>query len=508
MKKLITLFLLIFLIGKISAQNETDALNLSQYFAGGTARGLAMSGAYGALGGDFTSLSINPAGIGVYRSSEFVFTPSLTFNSEKSNYYGTSYTDNKTRFGFSNFGLVLNSTSSKDIGWIGISFGFGYNKLVDFNKNVTIYGTNTNTSFLDELTRRTNDQVESIRSAQGSFDPDLDYKQLDYYYAQLGIDANAIFYEDSIGYYISDLYYDGYNQYQRRTFNQKGNIGEYTFSLGANYSNKFYWGATIGLQSVYFSKNEMHSEDCLSSNYISEFTYKDEYTIKGGGINLKLGMIYKPIDFLRLGFALHTPTFYSLHSEFTNEMQTIFSSDYSEYDKNLYSDYLESDFTLNSPLKMIFSCALQNKLGVISADYEYVDYSKSRIGLQEDYKSDEIDINNSIDYAYQATSNIKVGGEIKLGSAAIRAGYGFYGSPYASTEFNKTAKTQSFSCGIGFRGENSYIDIGYIAFLTNYKYSLYRYDAWDQNGEYYAANELASIEQKNSKFVVTFGFKF
>lgn len=487
------LFILTFCASPIWAQNETDVLNMSQYFTGGTARGISLNGAYGALGGDMTSLSTNPAGIGVYRSSEFVFTPSFSINNSTSNYYKNSYEDSKNKLNISNMGLVFAYSSNREVGWVGLSLGVAYNRLVDFNRNITMRAKGINSSFLDEF-------VYNANQVGGNID------NLDPYYERLAYNTFAIDKSiDNPNVYISDFSDFGYGQnlQQQRIIGIKGGIGEYAFSLGANYSNTLYLGATIGVQRVSYEENKVHEETNLpTGSFMESFRFYEDYYTYGTGYNFKIGAIYRPIAPLRLGFAFHTPTYYSLDSEFDTEMTTDFrntppgaqAGDLKFRDKP--EDLSLSEYNVTSPLKMIFSGAFQNQFGLLSMDFEYVDYSASKIRSDGDSFSD---INEVIQRDYRQTFNFKVGGEIKLDEFAIRGGYGYYGSPFYSGHMNKNADTQSYSFGVGYRGESMFIDLGYIAFNTKSKYRLY-------SGEQFDA--ISDIDTKLNRFVLTVGFKF
>jgi len=72
------------------AQNVDDALRYSQIFYTGTARFMSMSGAFTALGGDLSTLSQNPAGIGVFRSSELSLSPQLFHSKTSASFNGTT----------------------------------------------------------------------------------------------------------------------------------------------------------------------------------------------------------------------------------------------------------------------------------------------------------------------------------------------------------------------------------------------------------------------------------
>ena len=104
MKKLIISLLVFSSIGAF-AQGVDDVFRLSnQNNVFGTARYVSLGGAFGALGADFTSLSSNPAGLGVYRSSEFTITPTLKNRINDTKYIGSEYSDSRTRFMFDNVG--------------------------------------------------------------------------------------------------------------------------------------------------------------------------------------------------------------------------------------------------------------------------------------------------------------------------------------------------------------------------------------------------------------------
>jgi hypothetical protein len=489
MKNIIaTLLVSVFTFPYIFAQNETNVQDISQYFTGGTARGIALNGAYGALGGDMTSLSINPAGLGVYRSSEFVFTPSFSFNTVKSKYYGKSYEDSKNQLNVSNMGLVFAYNSNREMGWVGLSLGFAYNRLIDFNRNITVQSPTVNSSYLDEFVYNANNN------------------NFNDFYEALAYNTYAID-NDNEGYF-SDFDDFGYGQSQRRILNIKGGVGEYAFSMAGNYSNKLYIGATFGIQRMRYEENNIHEESNIPGDYLESFKFYDNYYSFGTGYNFKIGAIYRPIDPLRLGFAFHSPTFYNIESEFDTEMTTNFVTSPSN-DNNLnFRDNTETqlyDFNVSSPLKLIFSGAFQHKFGLLSVDYELVDYSKSKIRGDDDPFSD---VNEIIQNNYRRTGNLKLGGELKLDEFAIRGGYGFYGSPYSSSHINKNANTQSYSFGIGYRGESMFIDLGYIAFNTKYKYRLYDHEVQNPSGQWVLESERAELDSKINRFVLTVGFKF
>ncbi len=138
------------LISVVSAQNVDDALRYSQIFYGGTARFMSMGGAFTALGGDISSLSQNPAGIGVFRSSEMTVSPQLNYiNSTASGFHSTN-SDYLYNFNLSQAGFVSNIiTNNTGTGLIKLNFGYSFNKTNNFHQSTQIRGINNSSSMAD-----------------------------------------------------------------------------------------------------------------------------------------------------------------------------------------------------------------------------------------------------------------------------------------------------------------------------------------------------------------------
>ena len=169
MKKLVYTLSFLFVAGSLFAQDLTDALRYSNYHISGTARSAAMGNAFGALGGDFTSLSINPAGAAVYRSGEFTFTPSVGNISTDGTYLGNKANDSKYNLGINNIGYVTSipTGENSESGLVSLSFGIGFNRLANFSNNMLAEGANAKNSLLNYFTNNVNNPVIS----SDNFDP-------------------------------------------------------------------------------------------------------------------------------------------------------------------------------------------------------------------------------------------------------------------------------------------------------------------------------------------------
>lgn len=479
--KRIVLALISLLILSVQAfsQNENDAFRYSFMKPGGTARFTSMGGAFGALGGDFSSLSINPAGLGIFRSSEITITPTLDYSLVESSYYGTISDDMKYNFNLNNLGIVFALPLSSPVeqpGWKAINFGFGINRHNNYNQRWTAEGFNTRSSMMTDFLD------------QANFEGGV--SNLDDFSTGLAWDT-WLLYEDN-GQFMVDMP-DG-NVLQRQETNSSGSIREFILSVAANYNDFLFLGATVGLPSVRYEESAIFQEtdrDNLNSIFNS-LTYTNKFNTKGTGFNLKIGAILRPTDMVRLGVAFHTPTFFKLEDEYYASMQSSL---------NLidYTDFSESpngwfEYELTTPMKAIGSVGLVfGNVGLISLDYEYVDYSRMRLRSDDYLFADE---NRVIRENYTTQHNIRIGGEVRLDPLVLRGGYAFYSSPY-KTGVND-GQQSIVSAGVGLRQQNFFLDFGYALAFFSEDYYLY------------SAQFVDPVENNfnMSRFMLTFGFRF
>lgn len=519
MKKLIliAIILIAYLSGIYSQSNVKayDMLQASQVFPWGTARAMGMAGSFGALGGDQTSLSINPAGIGVYRTSEFVITPTMNYNNSVSNFFGKTTDDFTEKFNLGNIGYVYTYNTGSDNGLVSASFGIAYNRVNDFKRNIIIQRPSANSSLLDEFVHYAND---------GGYQP----------YATL-IDGNPSSYYEGLAaatYLLDDQMYlpdtllwhsdfsknHTYGQYQERRISTSGGISETAFSFGANFSHKLYVGLTFGLQRLKYEETSEHfeSDDNGTVDYLKSFGFNEHYFLDGNGYNFKLGLIYKPVTMLRIGLAVHSPTFYDLSSEYYTDMVAdydsaiIYNADNGNYYNysDAYSYARENENTLRTPWKFIGSVGFQlGNFGLINIDYERLNYAKLRLsGDGSVYQNDVVRTD------YKAGNNIRIGAEGKVGDIALRAGYGFYSSPYKNGEL-KNNHYNTYSGGIGYRGKSFFIDFAYMFAKYSSEYTLY---TWTEQANPSGPGNthtdqnpvVADMNTELNKFVLTVGFKF
>ncbi|MFI5171998.1 MAG: OmpP1/FadL family transporter [Chitinophagales bacterium] len=502
MTKIFTLVLATALSLNIYAQSDVDALRYSMQDFGGTARSLGSGNAYGALGGDMSSLSMNPAGIGIYRSSEFVITPGLLSINSESDYLGQTNSDNRYSFNINNFGFVFNhlNTGKENAtdGWVSGSFGIAYNKLANYNNSVLYSGFNEQSSLIDSY-------VEYL-NAGGGTDPSNVFDK-DPFGAGLAWETYLInptgF--DSMQYY--SVIHDGDVQ-QTKSIITKGGLNEVAISFGGNYGNRLYVGATIGIPNIRYSNSTIYSEEDINDEHsdFNEFTLNDYSETYGVGINAKLGLIYRINEYIRLGAAVHSPSLFGLTDNYYSSMNSSLDTSGSfSFDSPLG----EYSYELITPWRVIGSAAITIKeIGLISAEYEFVDYSEAGFNFNRSLDAGDLSyentVNNNIDLKYGAASVIRLGGELKYDVFRFRAGYIMSGTPFndgiAANDADFAKNT--YTAGIGIKEKSYFIDLAF-AHTTSKEYDIqYIYD--DGTG----VNDGATINSSLNNFLLSFGFRF
>jgi hypothetical protein len=501
MKRLIPLFIVLAICAVTSGQNQVDALRYSQLFPGGTARSVALGGAFGALGGDFYSASQNPAGLGVYRGSEITLTPEIYYNSVSSRYNGTSSEDFRTNFNFNNFGYVTAFDFGKR-GLIGGSLAIGFNRLNNFHSNVYIEGNNTQSTLADFY-------VQSANYGEGS--GPVDPMDLLPFSEQLFYEGYIMDIDNAGRYYVStdirDSLTNNLNIDQANALDRSGKINEWTLAMGFNYEHIVYFGFSLNMNFLDYHENSVFSEyDALTSNW-RYFRYNESLDVTGTGYSAKFGLILKPIKFLRLGIAYHTPVGYYLTDTYDASLQSphvnqvLVPRDYDGYalDAGVF------DYRIVTPGKTVGSLGLMlGKLMIFSTDVEYMNYAYMHFPLQDLNVEDRgyfSDVNSDIKNIYNNTLNLKTGLEMRLNKLYLRGGFAYFGSPYQANEANRDAYQLMYSGGIGFREEHFFLDLA-VAYRTSEEMQvLYSLDNL-------ANPPSAKLTSGSLKAMATFGFRF
>jgi hypothetical protein len=498
------------------AQGEVDALRYSQVTGAATARSLGLGGAGGSYGGDFSSLSINPAGIGIYRSSEIMITPILRFNNMKGDYLGTTSSDDNTKMTLGNFGAVFTTANRgknyQKSAWKAFSFGVGYNRVADFNSHGYYQGTNSQSSMTEGFAADAKYNGVSDEIAPPPFG----------YFGYEGylIDSanNSIPYENIIK--------NGGSLNQSKQWISKGGINEWTFSLGGNYMEKLMLGATMGITSYKYDRTQTYYEGDATgntNNNFQEMYYDEDLSTTGIGINFKLGAIYVVNDYFRIGGAFHSPTWSSFTDLSRYNMDSYtegYKASLGALDKDPHTNVVpldqyeneivyQYDYSLRTPWKGVLSAtAFMGKYGFVTADYEYTAYNSMRYSFN-DAPSSERNVNEAIKDTYKGTHNFRLGVEGKMDNFSARAGFAYYSSPYKNSDYFN-GQRMDFSAGVGGRFGKFFVDLTYVHIVQKNAEFLYPIitASSDQLGIRQTPVNLADLKYGNNLVALTMGVKF
>ena len=507
-----------------------DMFTLSQVnFGFGTARSMSMAGAFTSLGADMASMGINPAGLGMYRSNDFSFSPLMGFQNAENN--ATSWGDNKqSRFAVSNIGVVFNLYENSKTSLVSVSLGLGYNRIADFNYR---YGF-TSQSGASSAPYRSIADAFSLMMGQSGLMPDnnggLNYDFRDAYYWGGILAYNNYLLdvgEDEYGRFYTTADRLGVNAGVGHTANMqsRGSIGEYDVSFGLNFGSKLYLGFTWGIQSVRWMRQMYYGEDYIYSstpvysdgvalkNPAQWMDYNQAVQVTGSGMNAKFGLIYRPLEALRLGVAVHTPTHYVLERSYQAYMASNFNpaGDITE----ALEDYGENTWDFWSPARLMFGASYTfGRFAVVSVDYERDWYNGMRVSrvpfgfdlTKDDYRKEFTD-------NFKGSNTLRIGAEVKpLPNLALRAGYGVADGALRKDEslyYNApiTKRTTCYSAGAGFALGAVTIDLAY-QHLNNQQTEYLLYYAIDEMGIFDTASPYYRTDLKRNYFTLSFGYKF
>jgi len=472
-----------------------SALIFSRTVPGGSARIQAMGGSQIALGGDYSSALSNPAGLGMYNRSEVTLTPALSFYKTEAQYLGNTDNTSTSKFIFPGLSFVLHIPMDKK-GFVGGSFGISMSRTNDFNRSTIYHGTNNDNSiidyFIDDAFGATTSQFEGSKYNTPT--------GLSYYNYLIGPASllDPTYPNDE---YFTDVATVPDQREERKT---QGATNQWNFSYGANFKDKLFLGAGIGVSSLKYKTQETYTE-AFDDPYLNNLTLNENLDIKGTGVNLTLGMIARPVNFIQVGASFTTPTYYNLAETYSADMNT----DWKNFDyygdgtkvlnkESAATDIVSSEYVLTTPMKFSTGIAFISKYGLITGDVEFTNpgktkYSSNTSGVSFDQE------NKDIRAVYQSVVNFRLGGELRYKVFRFRGGYGMQSSAYQDN-FQLDNSIKTISGGVGVRLKSFFAD---FAWVQSSGQNLYRpYVFYDNTGP------TVSLNNKTTTGMLTVGFTF
>ena len=501
MKKLNLLFIGLLSMSTIYAQDISDALRFSQDEIQGTARFRALSGAFGALGGDMSAVSINPAGSAVFSRSHASFSLSNIDTDNNTQYFNGFGNSNESNFDINQGGAVFVFANNSGSPWRKFTLGIAYDKTNSFDDNWFAFGTNTNNQsidfyFLDYADGKRLDEISAL-DGESLVDAYADIGSIygfGHQQAFLGFESFILepddINNDANTSYFSNLASGTFDH--DYTYAAAGFNGKITLNMAAQYEDNLYLGLNLNSHFIDYQRSTLLLEDNFNSgSQINFIDFENNLSTTGSGFSFQLGGILKLSDEFRVVLTYDSPTWYTIEEETTQYLRTEGDDGVVEIDPqivNIFPQYkLQTPAKLSGSLAYVFS-----NQGLISFDYSRKDYSKTKFKPESD--SFFADQNNAMSNILTDASTYRLGGEYKVKQFSFRGGYRFEESPYVDGV--TVGDLTGYSLGIGYNFGNIKLDLTYDQSERSFETPLYNVGLTD----------AAFIDRTNSNVTLSLSF--
>lgn len=505
MKKLNLLFIGALSMSSVMAQDITDAVRYSQDEVQGTARFRGMSGAFGALGGDMSAVSINPAGLSIFTNSHASISISNLGTKSDINYFNGMSSSSDSKFDLNQTGavFVFNNTNTNSP-WRKFALGVAYDKISNFDNSWNVRGVNTNSNTignyflnygqglrLDQISAIDNESLATAYSEVNrlyGFSNQQAFLGYESYILEPGMDS------DDNTVYQSNI--RGNNFDQAYTYASTGYNGKFSFNASTQFGDNLYFGLNLNSHFINYDKfTDLQESNSNAASLVRDVRFQNSLSTIGSGFSFQLGAIAKINETLRMGLSYNSPTWYSISEETTQYLGTIRNVSGSNLTQiidphvvNVYPDYkLQTPGKITGSLAYIFG-----DNGLISFDYSLKDYGNTKFKPTSDayFASQNDNMSNTLKNA----STYRIGGEYRIQQVSFRGGYRFEESPYENDSFY--GNLNGYSLGLGYNFGNVKLDVAYDYAQRDYNHQLYAVGLTD----------VAQIDSKNSNFTLTLGF--
>lgn len=483
------------------SQNVQDALWYSNEANFGTARYQAMSGAFGALGGDLSALNVNPAGSAVFKNSTVAFSLSVNSKGNNSQYFNTHTNTDTSTLNINQGGgvFVLNNTDDSS-GWKKVTFGLNYKQTQNFDQDYFFAGQSNNSINSYFLSYANGLAFQDIQILSGEYIEEA-YLNIA---SQLGYNYQQAF----LGYYggvidpvdASDPLGTAYvpTATISNTVNQEyfyasnGNVSKFNFNVAGQYNDDWYFGANINVHTVFKEQNTRIRENGYDTSSSLDFVVFDNYLrTTGAGVSLQAGVI-KKFNNVRLGLSYQSPTWYEIEEEQSQRINSNLADTEIGF-INYNQVTLFKPYRLRTPANVTASAAVVfAKKGLLSFDYNYKDYNNIKMKPSSDFLASNTFIDNNL----KGASSYKIGAEYRVKEWSLRGGYRFEESPYKDA--NIVDDLTGFSLGFGYNFGRTKLDLAYAQTQQDVSHQLY--DTGLTNA--------ATIDQTNSSVTATLSYSF
>lgn len=516
------------------AQSAIDAYTLNTTQLRGSARFVSMGGAFTSLGGDISTMTQNPAGIGMFRNSDIGTGFSISIRNNEAVTESGSYSNRQTKGIYDYFGYVGAQRlkgAMKTFNW-----GFSYNRLASFDRRFDGYNRPTSSSLSNYIASFT----QGVNSSDMLFNDNTNYNPyLDSNCDWLSILAYNSMMINNAGTSTSyaGLYTNGTQGDADYVVRETGSVDEYDIEFGGNVSDLVYWGLGVGIIDMNFTSTNIYSESMADALVYAQngdnlskgnagFGLTNYKNMSGTGANLKFGLIVRPIEMLRVGIAVHTPTWMHMNTSGYGEVDYNYTPQgfTRSISGNEYTDNFDYNWRLNTPWRfMIGASFVLGSKAIVSVDYERVAYNDMTVKYGEwgawgqSFVADQR-VNDAVKEMCKASDIIRAGVEYRITPRiSARAGINYVSSNVRNAALENRLSintagtdpsyvlnkdTYNICLGLGYRYKAWYVDLAYQHTNTKSKYSAYT------PFEAVTDTPSASITTNHNNIVISTGFKF
>lgn len=504
------------------AQTQTayDALIASSNELNGTARFMAVGGAMGALGGDASTIFYNPAGIGIYRSSELTISGNVHWNNTSmlnSNSSFNSY-DTKTYVDLQHVAYVGTWVFEENKNLLNFNVGIAYNQSKKFAREGHYHGMQPH-SYTQWIAAMTDGIPVGSLTGDGHINPAYDDSSIPWG-SVLAFDS---YLTDTKYLLRDDVYQSLYDWNGAQPVNQYiklhefGSSNDFALSFAGNFNNLIYWGMTFECDYINYGRNITLEESFADR---SRYSLHNAYLMEAIGFTYKIGLIVKPTSWLRIGAAFHTPTVYTLEDISTSKI------DYHVYDLsgNLQTGVNETPNTVNGsthlsgPLKAIGSLGfVLGKFGFIGVDYQYENsaaINDRNNQIKDLYSGDLKDrhiIRAGLEVKPVADLSLRLGGGYATPTVSENMSRGYYYNDMrADTDYYNEKESYNVTAGLGYRFGRHSIDLAYVWQVSTADYYPYSPSYTKYDGSQFQLDNFEPIELRSvrNQLILTYNVRF
>ena len=471
MKRYLTILSLILICQLATAQ---DVQRFAERSTIGTARYVGMGGAMTAIGGDPSAAMVNPAGLGLYRRSEISVSIDETIDNTQQ--VGCNDTYQRTRFAAPQISAIWAwGNSQKQRGLVYNNFMFSHNRLATFNRDIVVKGAGM--GMVPTICNITND--EGGVSEEFLVNKPWDNVEIGWL-SILGYEAYLIDPIENNKWKPAVDFTDG-----SLSISETGTSDQYTISWAGNISNQWYIGVGVNIPTINYTKHTSLREENKQNSSSAEL--KSMFHVSGVGVSGSFGLIYRPIQALRIGASLQTPPILSLSRQSTGDMYSTIAGQKYEV---LTPESGVMDIDIASPLRTSVSVAGQlGKIGLIAVQYDYA-HSSEMDDIHTLRMGAEAQVTRGLflnaGYVYES-SFMKEDPKWLLGYNEIRT----------DMDYRYTAATQYASAGIGYRSD---VVVAQLAYQYGWQ-TIHQYASEEQALPFY-------VDTHTHRIVATLAWRF